>query len=93
MAVPNQGVPDSSVNPGGDFELAQSFQTLVTGISNLTQIIQNQTSVLERTASASARYSGAGVSGQHAQPQITDEAMSRIRQYARCRACRAGLPR
>jgi hypothetical protein len=75
MTMPPDGRPDQSVNPGGDFELAAAFQTLVTKVEALTSVIQSQTNVQERSANAQARYAAISATKQ---AQISDLAVQRI---------------
>lgn len=68
------GRPEQNVNPGADFQLAEGFGQLVNSIQGLQAVIGQQTSMLERTASAQARYSVAGLQ----MPQVTQAALQSI---------------
>lgn len=61
MSIPwPEGRPDTSVSNDASQQLTQGFQVMVRSIQSLERVIQTQTAMLERTASASQRYQMAG---------------------------------
>lgn len=61
MTIPwPEGRPDTSVSNDASQQLTQGFQVMVRSIQSLERVIQTQTAMLERTASAGQRYQMAG---------------------------------
>lgn len=72
IPFPPSGTPDQTVNQDAGAQLSQGIQVLVGKMTGLERVIASQTSMMERTLSASSRYQMAG------QPQLRQDVLQSV---------------
>jgi hypothetical protein len=70
--------PEQTVNPGGSFQLSQSFDMLVDTMQGLQRTINNQLTFMERQADATARYAQPGM---QSLPQMQQALTQQVARY------------